>query len=76
VRATHEASANDRVPIPLDFPICFPSRRVSYLKPGGEVGAQPPHASALVLLGDAAYESRFAEAFAGTGRVTRRSAPV
>jgi hypothetical protein len=64
------------VPIPLDFPICFPSRRVSYLKPGGGVGAQPPHASAVVLLGDADYERRFAETFARAGRVTRRRGPL
>jgi hypothetical protein len=60
------------LPIPLDFPICFPARRVAYLKPGGAVGAQPPHASCIVMLGDVEFEKRFAEAFAKVGRVVRR----
>jgi hypothetical protein len=38
------------LPLPLDFPICFPSRRIAYVRPGGEVGASPPHASCLILL--------------------------
>jgi hypothetical protein len=37
---------------PLHFPICFPSRRVAYVKPGGAVGSQPPHASCIVWLDD------------------------
>lgn len=40
------------LPIPLDFPICFPKRRVPYLKPDGSVGAQPPHASCIILVQD------------------------
>lgn len=36
--------------LPLDFPICYPSRRVGYVRPGGEVGRQPPHASCVVYL--------------------------
>jgi hypothetical protein len=55
------------LPIPLDFPICFPSRRVAYVKPGGEVGAQPPHASAIVFLGGDV--DRFAALMAPIGRV-------
>jgi hypothetical protein len=52
--------------IPLDFPICFPARRVSYVKPGGAIGTAPPHASAIVGLG---LDPRaFASAFAAIGR--------
>jgi len=59
------------LPIPLDFPICYPSRRVAYVKPGGEVGAQPPHASCIVLVAgrDSDYTKRFVENFAPLGRV-------
>jgi hypothetical protein len=43
-----------RLPLPLDFPICFPSRRIAYLKegPGGKliVGSSPPHASCIIFL--------------------------
>lgn len=55
------------MPIPLDFPICFPSRRVPYLKPGGKVGMQPPHASCVIYLGE--HVTRFASSFAQIGRV-------
>lgn len=58
------------LPIPLDFPICFPARRVAYVKPGGEVGASPPHASAIVLIGKGEYVDRFERAFTDLGRVT------
>lgn len=56
-------------PIPLDFPICFPAKRVAYVKPGGEVGASPPHASAIVLLGRPPNVERFVETFSDLGRV-------
>lgn len=58
--------------IPLDYTICFPSSRVSYLKPGGESGDQPPHASCIVLACDADMTqtlARFREAFSPIGRV-------
>jgi hypothetical protein len=57
----------DGLPLPLDFPICFPSRRISYLKPGGEVGSQPPHASAIIFLGSRA--GSFSKEFSYLGRV-------
>jgi hypothetical protein len=61
----------DGLAIPLDFPICFPSRRVAYVKPGGLVGASPPHASAIVLVAPTLSPSvaRFVEAFSPIGRV-------
>ncbi len=55
--------------IPLDHMICFPSRRIAYVRPGGGVGAQPPHASCVVGLGNEAFRARFREAFASLGRV-------
>ena len=57
--------------IPLDFPMCFPSRRIAYHKPGGKIGSQPPHASCLVLIArrNSQCAARFAEAFSGIGRV-------
>lgn len=72
------------LPLPLDFPICFPSSRVAYLHEEGEslvIGGQPPHASCIVYLppqGDRAGVlpaveaegvERFREAFAGIGAV-------
>jgi hypothetical protein len=61
------------LPIPLDFPICYPSRRVPYVKPGGAVGSQPPHASCIVLVAgrETEYAERFASSFAPIGRVVR-----
>jgi hypothetical protein len=56
--------------VPLEFPICYPTRRVSYVKPGGAVGSQPPHASAIVLVTfnlDTIW--RFKDAFSGIGHV-------
>lgn len=52
---------------PLDHALCFPARRVAYVKPGGEVGTQPPHASCIVYLGP--DPDRFARAFRDIGRV-------
>jgi len=43
--------------IPLDFPICYPSKRVAYLRSDGTVGAQPPHASCIVFLPDRSIET-------------------
>lgn len=57
------------LPLPLDFPICFPARRVAYVKPGGEVGKQPPHASAIIALG--VERDRFVDSFCHIGRITR-----
>lgn len=53
-------------PIPLDFPICFPASRIKYVKPGGAIGAAPPHASCIVMLGGDA--DKFKSAFGPIGR--------
>ena len=55
--------------IPLDHAICFPSSRVSYVKPGGKVGTAPPHASCIICLGDYEYKKRFEIMFTQFGRV-------
>lgn len=40
--------------VPLEFPICYPARRIAYFRPDGaggiERGASPPHSSAIVYL--------------------------
>jgi hypothetical protein len=67
---TPRLSDGSELPIPLDFPICYPSRRVAYVKPGGKVGAQPPHASCIVLVdGYGKYAESFVQHFAPLGRV-------
>lgn len=67
LQSTQAGNTYPGLPIPLDFPICFPARRLQYVKPGGGVGTAPPHASCIVYLGR--EESRFREAFAPLGRV-------
>jgi hypothetical protein len=67
--------------VPLQFPICYPSRRIAYYRPNGsggvERGSSPPHSSAIVYLPpcgqtgwtlDAHVES-FRAAFAPLGHV-------
>lgn len=66
---TTQSDTPDGLPIPLDFPICFPSKRVSYIKPGGDVGTAPPHASCIICLGDQEYRKRFEIMFSQYGRV-------
>ena len=39
-----------KLPLPLDFPICYPRTRIAYLRPDGTVGKQPPHSSCLILV--------------------------
>jgi hypothetical protein len=67
------------MPIPLDFPICFPAGRVDYMKEKGGAlvpGGAPPHSSAIVFLPrtatiDAELEDlrAFGEQFSALGRV-------
>lgn len=57
-------------PIPLDFPICYPARRVAYTKEDGTVGRSPPHASAIICVSrDPAVVARFKKEFSPLGRV-------
>jgi hypothetical protein len=67
----------DHARIPLDFPICFPRKRVDYLKeqPDGSLrkGGAPPHASAIVCVSDdPIVRARFRESFSALGRCTGR----
>lgn len=64
-------------PLPTDFPVCYPRRRLAYRRPspdGSEVGASPPHASCAVYLPppdplrDRAVD-RFVDRFSTLGRV-------
>jgi hypothetical protein len=66
---TTQNNTPDGLPIPLDFPICFPSNRIAYVKPGGKIGTAPPHASCIIGLGDVTFNRRFADVFAPIGRV-------
>ena len=52
------------LPIPLDFPICYPAKRLEYLAPGGRVGEQPTHASCVILLPPRDNVSEFYGVFA------------
>jgi hypothetical protein len=40
-----------RLLTPHDYTVCFPSRRIAYLKEDGTIGGSPPHSSALIYLG-------------------------
>ena len=47
-------------PLPLDFPICYPARRLAYTREDGTVGKSPPHASAIICVStDATIIARF-----------------
>lgn len=52
LQRTQMVPVRGMLPIPLDFPVCYPARRVPYDRADGESGAQPPHASAFVYLPD------------------------
>lgn len=57
-------------PLPLEFPICYPSRRVAYIGEDGKVGASPPHASCIVCVSNTEETiRRFVQAFFRLGHV-------
>lgn len=73
---TTQVDTPDGALLPLDFPICFPSTRVAYRKPGGKIGTAPPHASAVIFLpptnvAESTACEPFELAFQDIGRVTR-----
>jgi len=37
-------------PLPLEFPICFPARRLAYIGGDGKPQGSPPHASCIICL--------------------------
>jgi len=66
----------DGVPIPLDFPLCFPSQRMRFLTRGvdGKLspGTQPTHANVIVYLPKRERQDvyqKFIDAFGVFGRV-------
>lgn len=64
-------------PIPLEFPICFPSRRISYVREDGTVGGSPPHSSCIICVSnDETTIDRFQKAFATMGHVVVPAAMV
>jgi hypothetical protein len=67
LQRTQQAPEAKRLPVPLDFPVCYPRARVPYLSErGGDLvlGEDPTHASAFVLLAPLRGRER--------GRVLRR----
>lgn len=76
---TTQVKTPDGLPLPLDFPICYPAKRVRYLNAEGKVGKSPPHSSCLILLPERLPGSRgtwgplqiekFIELFGELGRV-------
>lgn len=63
------------LPLPLDFPLCFPARRLQFIvEQHGELlpGTQPTHSSVLVFLPPGRWGApvdRFREIFGHVGRV-------
>lgn len=54
------------LPTPHDFTVCFPARRIAYLKEGSIFSHSPPHSSALIYLGPS--PALFADAMKSIGR--------
>ena len=70
----HFDAFGDPMPVPLDFPCCIPTKRVSYFVEDehGAIrpGTQPTHASFLTIATeDAPMKAKFAERFRGMGRI-------
>ena len=58
------------LPLPLDFPLCFPSRRIPFIDETGVTVKGNTHASVIVLVGNgSALRARFERAFMSIGRV-------
>lgn len=66
---TSQVDAPEDLPIPLDFPVCYPKTRVKYLHEGPDgalvVGGSPPHASCIIGLPDLEDEAGWVERFVG-----------
>lgn len=65
--------------LPLDFPICYPAKRIAYTRADGKVGGSPPHSSCIILVpsrvaqGDPEMVRRFRDTFGRIGRVVMPS---
>lgn len=82
---TTQVNTPEGAGVPLDFPICFPSRRVAYYHDDGTgklvAGKSPPHSSCIIYLPeriatggaiqvwDGRMVDKFAKSFFGFGRV-------
>lgn len=60
--------------VPLDYPICFPAKRIAYVREDGKVGGSPPHSSCVVLVANVESAAqpvvrRFRENFSPIGKV-------
>jgi hypothetical protein len=70
VELLQASQVEQRGPLPLDFAICYPSRRLQYLRADGKPGTSPPHSSCIILVSDdAMLVGRFRGAFKGLGKV-------
>lgn len=67
-----KTSAGVFLPIPTDFPICIPSRRISFIDPSGNPVRGNTHASAIIYVVPHGRRDnaggKFREAFADVGR--------
>lgn len=72
--ADKEENDGSLLPIPLDFPLFFPSQRIKYLKQDVNgllvPGSQPTHANVIILLpGDDLMRHRFKQCYSTNGIV-------
>lgn len=70
---TTQSKTPEGAAIPLDFPICYPRKRVAYVREDGQIGGSPPHSSCIIYLpGEKFRETRvlgFETHFAAIGKV-------
>jgi hypothetical protein len=62
--------------LPLDFPICYPSKRVAYIREDGTVGGSPPHSSCIVYVPPRRTDGLVCEREAGLDRFRTAFAPI
>lgn len=76
LQTTQNQDDDSWLPIPLDFAICYPRKRVDYLRDKGDGvlkrGGAPPHASAIIYVPPRCLTPQygsFVDAFSPLGRV-------
>lgn len=80
LQSTQHDALSDRLPIPLDFPLCFPRKRIQFYQRHGDAyvrGGSPTHANVIAFVSKARDERRaaFVENFSKFGRVVVPAAP-
>lgn len=55
--------------LPLEFPICYPMKRLAYLRPDGSTGESPPHPSCIVYLPSVSQSAEACDALRNRFRV-------